>query len=570
MSDTTCPYAKMSSVEKKATYQSIAWYESIKQSYLFAWFICSGLFVSIFMVYVWLGKLTLGIACLFSVIMLTTLFFVMLVWYSKKIRATFWTVSAQGRIPACSLFRVVFDIFMRPKILLRDIDLERMNKLGDLYLMFIGFRPAIVVTTADLAETISKDYDLFSKSDPRDLNMPYFFKWVGNNNVVLANGETWRRIREYIHPMVNKVYAFAPIFNQKALFFCEILKEMVNTKEPKEIHLTRWLKAVSLDSAGMALFGFEFKHLQELRNPGIDAMDYIINEIFDPVRIALPIKNRLPLESNRRLEKCMEHLNNLVLEMVGVLKTKLSSDVETNVLEMLLHGNEAEALSVDELRNNIVALVLASHETTQVSLGAVLYYLAKYPLLQEQLRAESTSLFPDLETDFAMLRGHSSESARETVYHKIQTFHTMGNFILESLRLYSPLANQNPRTTTRDTILAGYHIPKGTLININIHAIHMNPKEWNNPELFDPCRFNKGVSENKYSYLPFGAGPRLCSGRNFSLIEQKIVLCYILRYFKLTLPTPDYQVPLLRGSFTGLTDESFRLCFERIVSEDLS
>jgi cytochrome P450 len=140
----------------------------------------------------------------------------------------------------------------------------------------------------------------------------------------------------------------------------------------------------------------------------------------------------------------------------------------------------------------------------------------------------------------------------------------MGNFILESMRLYSPLANQNPRTTTQDTMLGDYFIPKGTLVIMNIHAIHMSDSEWDYPNEFNPDRFHKGVCQNKFAYLSFGAGQRLCSGRNFSLIEQKIVLCHVLRHFQIALPEENYKVPLLRGSFTGVPADHYHLCFNRL------
>lgn len=193
----------------------------------------------------------------------------------------------------------------------------------------------------------------------------------------------------------------------------------------------------------------------------------------------------------------------------------------------------------------------------------MLYYLAKYPHYQETLRQESLSLFPDLVWDFSE-NSQSKDMSRDSIYKKLQLFHTMGNFILESMRLYSPLANQNPRTTTQDTILGDYFIPKGTLVIMNIHAIHMSDVEWDNPHEFNPDRFHKGVCQNKFAYLSFGAGQRLCSGRNFSLIEQKIVLCHLLRHFQIELPEENYKVPLLRGSFTGVPADHYHLRFKRL------
>lgn len=267
-------------------------------------------------------------------------------------------------IPVHGLFATLSEIVLRRSTLLRNIDLERMKKHGDIYLMFAGPLPVIVVTSSSLAEKISKDYHVFAKSDPRALNMPYYFKWVGSSNVVLANGEQWHRIRQLTHPALNSVHVFSTVFNDKARFLCQALREKVaaSTADGMTIPLTRWLKAVSLDSAGAALFGFDFKHLQELSNPGIDAMDFVIAEVFDPARMALPLKNRLPLESNRKLEKCMKHLDQLVLDMIASIRQEEDEHERGNVLKMLIRGQRREALDTNELRNNVIAMVLASHE----------------------------------------------------------------------------------------------------------------------------------------------------------------------------------------------------------------
>jgi cytochrome P450 len=556
----SCPFGHDHAAPLISTISNNSWYISIKKRWT-SYFIFSLLAIwSMYEISIILEAIT---AHLWLPILLSLLSGVLMIQgYCKAVQKKF--TSSFNLIPISGIFRTIYDVIFRPKTLLRDIDVERRQKLGDIYLMFVGLRPAIVVTSSALSKEISKTLEVYYKSDPRELNMPFFYDWVGNNNVVLANGEKWAQLRELIHHAVNEVALFVPIFNQKAkLLANSMLQEVDAQSKSTNIPLTRWLKAISLDSAGVALFGYDFKHLHEFRNQGIDAMDYVINEIFNPLRVAFPIMSRLPLPSNRKLRESMRHLDDLVNDMILHIQNNTASDDIQNVLEILIRGQQAQTLNNTELRNNILALVLASHETTQVSLSAALYYLAKYPHYQEKLRQESLSLFPDLVWDFSE-NSQSNDMCRDSVYKKLQLFHTMGNFILESMRLYSPLANQNPRTTTQDTTLGDYFVPKRTLVIMNIHAIHMSDVEWDNPHEFNPDRFHKGVCHNKFAYLSFGAGQRLCSGRNFSLIEQKIVLCHLLRHFRITLPEENYKVPLLRGSFTGVPADHYHLCFTRL------
>ena len=108
------------------------------------------------------------------------------------------------RLPVHGALRTFMDIALRRHTQLRDIDLQRMQRYGDIYLMFLGAMPIVVVTCSKLAERISTALDVFAKSDPRDLNMPFYYQWVGNNNVVLANGEAWRRIRRITPPPLQQ------------------------------------------------------------------------------------------------------------------------------------------------------------------------------------------------------------------------------------------------------------------------------------------------------------------------------------------------------------------------------
>ena len=513
MSENLCPMSGYNAGNLTSYQFDAHWYQSKKKKCMNFALMTSFLILMLIVTCIFNNLITIKSGCVLLVLGSAISLVFSINVYIRLIQTEFSHKNGY-KIPVCGIFKTLYDVLMRPKVLLRDIDVERMRKNGDVYLMFAGFRPAIVITSSELTEEISNFYELYSKSDPRELNMPFFYDWVGNNNVVLANGKKWRDIRELIHSSVNEIHVFASIFHEKASKLCDAISteyKKNRTADGANIILTRWLKAVSLDSAGVALFGYDFNNLNEVSNPGIDAMDYVINEIFDPIRIACPIKNRLPLASNKRLRDSMKHLDALVLNMISHIREN-SAQSEGNVLEILINGRHKQVLSIDELRNNILALVLASHETTQVSLVGVLYYLAKYPKYQDQLRQESLELFPNLEEAFANIN-----DKKDLYYRKLQTFHSMGNFILECLRLYSPLANQNPRTTTAETVLGEYRIPKGTLVIMNIHAIHMSDKEWKNPEHFDPGRFNKSSCQNKYAYLPFGSGVRLCSGRSFSL-----------------------------------------------------
>jgi cytochrome P450 len=483
-------------------------------------------------------------------------FYISFIIYEKSIQNIFSSISLSNkkRMPKYSFFNLLYDIIIRKSTLLRDMDIERMKKFGNIYLMFMGYRPAIVITSSDLAKKVSKKIDIYAKSNPIDLNMPYFYKWVGNNNIVLSNGSDWKRLRKIIHKQLTATNVYFPTMCKKALELTEHIKKTIKYGVKSEIFLNRWLKAFSLDIAGETLFGFNFNHLKELTNAAIEAMDYIISEIFNPLRVAFPLVNRLPTKTNKKLDRSIQYIDNLVSIMRDKYSHNNLIDVDDNLLKRLINSNKEEKLTEDELRNNIITLVLSSYETTQVSLGGALYHLARYSEYQKLIRDESKKLFPNIDQEMM--------EANDFLYEKFQKFELLENFILESLRIYSPLANQNARTITQDTQLGGFNIKSDISLIINIHAIHMNDDSWNEPNKFNPYRFCKENRHDKFSFLPFGAGPRLCSGRNFTLLEQKIAICCLLRKFEISLPCNFYNVPIKRTSFTGIPENSFTLLFE--------
>jgi cytochrome P450 len=108
--------------------------------------------------------------------------------------------------------------------------------------------------------------------------------------------------------------------------------------------------------------------------------------------------------------------------------------------------------------------------------------------------------------------------------------------IEETMRLY-PTVAQIARQAVGDDEIDGVHVPKGSIINMNIWLTHRDPNIWTDPETFDPERFDPKCAQNrpKLSYYPFGGGPRICIGNNFSLMEAQLILVTVARAWRLRL-----------------------------------
>jgi cytochrome P450 len=192
-----------------------------------------------------------------------------------------------------------------------------------------------------------------------------------------------------------------------------------------------------------------------------------------------------------------------------------------DLLSELIAGGMQDEL----IRDQMLTLFIAGHDTSTALLAWTLYLVGKHPQVENELLAE---------TD--VLPGESSptpEQVEDLVYFK--------QVIDETLRLYPPIHVGN-RISAEDLSVCGYDIPKGERVMVSIYATHHDETNWPEPERFDPERFGQGKQPAPYSYLPFGGGARNCLGANFAQVEAKVVLARIFQRYELNLTRPRVHI----------------------------
>lgn len=203
-----------------------------------------------------------------------------------------------------------------------------------------------------------------------------------------------------------------------------------------------------------------------------------------------------------------------------------------DLLDLLMQGEDTKTgrkMTHAELRDNVLAFITAGHETTALSLAWALYLCAFDQSVQDRARAEAQAA---LKGDVA-----TAEHIPELGY--------MRQVIEEALRLYPPAAFLS-RTAMQDDELCGRPIRKGDTVMLPIYALHRHEMLWDNPNHFDPDRFGPDSTYDRYAYLPFGNGPRVCIGAEFAMRESQIILATLLSRFKFDLTDrPDPEPELL-------------------------
>jgi cytochrome P450 len=197
-----------------------------------------------------------------------------------------------------------------------------------------------------------------------------------------------------------------------------------------------------------------------------------------------------------------------------------------DLLDLILEARDPEtgqAMNPAEVRDNLLAFVVAGHETTALALSWALYLLAFDPSVQDRARAEAQRVLNG--------RPAGADDVPHLVYIR--------QIIDESLRLYPPAAILG-RTAMEPDELCGRKVLPGDTVILPIYALHRSRLYWRDPDRFDPARFAPGTSRDRYSYLPFGDGPRICIGASFAMMEAVIILATLVARFRFA-PVPGLE-----------------------------
>lgn len=219
------------------------------------------------------------------------------------------------------------------------------------------------------------------------------------------------------------------------------------------------------------------------------------------------------------------------------LRTRTAPSGAPDLLDALLAARDPETgtgLSEAEIGANIITFIGAGHETTANALTWALYLLSQAPETREALEAEVDAAGADLAE--AALAGNKLALTRAVIE--------------EAMRLYPPVPSLSRTALADDKVGGRCFIPKGALVVISPYLLHRHETLWPEPDRFHPERFLPGARETieRYAYLPFGAGPRVCIGQQFAMIEASVVLATLLRTLRFRhageAPMPVHHVTL--------------------------
>src|SRR5215210_1098874 len=237
----------------------------------------------------------------------------------------------------------------------------------------------------------------------------------------------------------------------------------------------------------------------------------------------------MPYPGRRRAERGRDYLRGEVARIVS--ERRHGDQAYPDLITRLLKAKDPEtgrAMSDRDVVDNVLTFITAGHETTALALTWTFYLLSLHPGIEERVVQEIGAV-----TQGAALREEHVEALSYT-----------RQVVLEAMRLYPP-APVVVRTASRDVSLGHELIRAGSPTYIPVYAIHRHRLLWDEPDTFDPDRFAPEAvrAQHRYAYLPFGAGPRICIGMSFALLEAVVILATLLRSMRPSL-RPGYAPEL--------------------------
>ena len=240
----------------------------------------------------------------------------------------------------------------------------------------------------------------------------------------------------------------------------------------------------------------------------------------------------LPYPGMFRARRARDNLHRMLEALIA--ETSQAPESASNLLSLLVHASDPQTgkpMNAVDVRNNLLTFISAGHETTALALTWTFYLLSLHPEAEWRAKREIAAV---------------THGGRLLPEH-IEALTYTSQVIQEAMRLYPPAA-AIVRATRRDVEIGSERIGAGTTVYVPVYAIHRHEALWQEPGRFDPARFEPEAAKarDRYAYLPFGAGPRVCIGQNFAQREAIAILATLLSAFQLRLRPGHHPEPRLR------------------------
>ncbi|MBC7690770.1 MAG: cytochrome P450 [Methylotenera sp.] len=454
-------------------------------------------------------------------------------------------ITATAVPPGPRGIREIFQVMKGRKKDPLDLYLRLVARYGDLVYFKVGNIAYALVNDPDAIKWVLQENSANYVKGPGYERL----RDILGHGLLTSNGDHWKRQRKLAAPAFHQRQvqgSFASILRMTD----EMTDEMttawkLRTGPAIPVDLSAEMNRITLRIASEALLGSDTTsrsddvriHLQEaLKFMDSRGMVWLrLLDFFLPSggkagrqdsNLAFRLEKKFPTKANRDFQNSVRILHEVVMQIIQARRS--SGDYGTDLLGVMMKsklekseldsagpsGGESGSMNDRQLQDEVTSLLMAGHETTATALTWCWYFLGKYPEIHEKLK---------LEID------HKLQGEPPTFESLFELTH-LSEFFSEVIRYYPPFWRVTRQALQDDQVL-GQFIPAGTTMILCPLLTHRNPRHWKDPDTFNPDRFNEADSKarHRFAYFPFGAGPRVCIGANFAVMEALLVLCRMIQ-----------------------------------------
>jgi cytochrome P450 len=411
-----------------------------------------------------------------------------------------------------------------PEMRRRDATILKkyIDEFGDILRFKVGPRALYLINHPDyIRQVLQSNFPNYSK-ETRAWRM---LRVILGPSVMITAGEIWKKRRRLMQPLFNPP-AISQLFPMMNRVIGEMLEEFSQKAKRNEEMEIRWeMMKVTLRVISETIMGRDVGgRVDDIGN----ALWTILEHIADSYTSLFNTPLYIPTSRNIKFRKALRVLNDIVCQFIA--ERRKSIDRPDDLLSRLMEATDPEtghSLTDGEIRDEIMTMFLAGHETTASSIAWTWILLDQYPQVEEELFREVNSQlqnWPPTKDDIIKLK------------YTIQV-------VEEALRLYPPVYIVSRRAEKEDE-MGGFRIPEKSTVFFSPYILHRDERFWSDPEQFDPDRFSHAnkAKIRPYTYLPFIEGPRKCLGYHFAMLESPLILAAVARNFRLRLvPGQDIQ-----------------------------
>lgn len=326
---------------------------------------------------------------------------------------------------------------------------------------------------------------------------------LGNGLITNNDNDNWKKHRKLLQP---------PFHRESLAKMCSIvvdstekLLQQWKAKEGSVINFTNEMANLTIDIVSRTLFSSDVNKEQiqmVWRN-----LNYLNLMASNMARNPWHIPWHYPMPRYVKARKYIAELNNLIYGIIH--KRRQEGSPNSDLLQILIDAryDDGSAMTDEQIRDEVMTVFVAGHETTVNALSWTWYLLKKHTASEQQLHEESKKF-----------------ATTNPAFADVPTLRYGWCVMNEAMRVYPPVTVIGRKLTTNDEV-CGYQLQAGHSAVINIAGLHYHPAYWDNPTAFTPERFmNFDIKgSNRFVFMPFGAGPRICIGNNFAMMEMQLI-----------------------------------------------